>query len=310
MDQKYFQGSLDKKHYFEGWYFKFVTPDELRILVWIPSISLTDEKKGYLQVLDSKYLATDTIEYPLSKIKFPNKAFIKIGENWFSDDTVCIDVKTARHRYCGVLKLYAPTLLHTSKYAPTIMGPFSYFKNMQCNHGIISLKSSVSGSLLIDGKKLDMNGGTCYMEKDYGTSFPKQYLWLESHHPKKHDDCSIFCSYAHIPLPIFSFYGLICVLRIKDRQEIFASWNGAKAHLKQENNTNIIQIHKRTMKLTMKWKQHKYHQLNAPNKGKMSNTIKESSMDTFQVTLKKEDKILFTDTFTCGTSEISNLLQS
>ena len=70
-----------------------------------------------------------------------------------------------RDSYKGNLKLSSPTLLKTSTYAPTIMGPFSYFKYMQCNHGIISLSSHVSGTLVVDGKKLDMNGGTCYIEK-------------------------------------------------------------------------------------------------------------------------------------------------
>ncbi len=308
MEQKYFQGSFDLQPYFEGWYFKVVTQDQKRMFAWIPSIAFTDEKTGYIQVLDSDVKTTDTVEFPISSVSFPDRSFIQLGDNSFKEDQICLNLKTIQHHYKGNLKLSSPTLLKTSTYAPTIMGPFSYFKYMQCNHGIISLSSHVSGTLVIDGKKLDMNGGTCYIEKDYGSSFPKGYLWLESHHAKKHQDCTIFCSYAHIPFPILSFYGLICVLRIKNEQEIFATWNGAKASFKCQNKQNEIHMKKRTKELTITWKQNKLHHLNAPKEGKMTDTVHESSMDTFQVILKKEGKTLFSDIFCCGNSEISHLL--
>ena len=40
------------------------------------------------------------------------------------------------------------TPLHTSPYAPTIMGPFSYVP-MECVHSIISLRHTVSGTIRI-----------------------------------------------------------------------------------------------------------------------------------------------------------------
>lgn len=308
MEQKYFQGSFDLQPYFEGWYFKVVTPNEKRIFVWIASVSFTEEKKGYIQVLDSNESITDTVEFSISHVCFPSQSFIQIGNNCFKENQIILNLKTIQHHYIGNLKLYSPTLLKTSMYAPTIMGPFSYFKNMQCNHGIISLCSQVTGTLFVDNIKIDMDGATCYIEKDYGRSFPKEYLWLESHHAKKHKDCTIFCSYAHIPFPIFSFYGLICVLRIKKDQEVFATWNGAKTSFKYKNEQYQIHIKKRTKELTIIWKQNQLHHLNAPKEGKMTDTIHESSMDIFHVVLKKEGKTLFTDTFYCGNSEISHLL--
>ena len=150
MEQKYFQGSFDLQPYFEGWYFKVVTPNEKRIFVWIASVSFTEEKKGYIQVLDSNESITDTVEFSISHVCFPSQSFIQIGDNCFKENQIILNLKTIQHHYIGNLKLYSPTLLKTSMYAPTIMGPFSYFKNMQCNHGIISLCSQVTGTLFVD----------------------------------------------------------------------------------------------------------------------------------------------------------------
>lgn len=86
MEQKYFQGSFDLHPYFEGWYFKVVTADQKRMFAWIPSIAFTDEKTGYIQVLDSDVKTTDTVEFPISSVSFPDHSFIQLGDNSFKED--------------------------------------------------------------------------------------------------------------------------------------------------------------------------------------------------------------------------------
>lgn len=111
MEQKYFQGSFDLNPYFEGWYFKVVTPDQKRMFAWIPSISFTEKKKGYIQVLDSDETITDTVEFPISNVSFPSQSFIQIGDNCFKEDQIILNLKTIQHHYTCDLKLYSPTLL-------------------------------------------------------------------------------------------------------------------------------------------------------------------------------------------------------
>ncbi|MBS7021087.1 MAG: hypothetical protein KH135_04385 [Firmicutes bacterium] len=306
MNRNGFQGKDKTNNYFEGWYFKFVTGDEKRTISLIPSISLTDKKLGYLQVLDSEFQVADTIIFEENQIDFPEGAFIKLGDNWFDEEEVHLNMKTACHKYVGILKLTTQFTFQPSTYAPTIMGPFSYLKNMQCNHGLVSLKSKVDGFIMVDGKRLSFQSGTCYIEKDYGSSFPDSYLWLESHHAKKHD-ATIFLSRAHIPFPILSFTGLICVLRDSEKQYTFATWNGAKSEFKHKNGTYQVFVQKRDYKLTITWKQKHTYLLNSPKNGKMDDHIKESLMDEFKVVLKKKEQILFQDTFSCGSSEIFKL---
>ena len=60
------------------------------------------------------------------------------------------------------------------------MGPFSHLSFMECNHAILSMKHSVSGILMFNGKILNFDQGIGYIEKDWGTSFPSSYLWCQA----------------------------------------------------------------------------------------------------------------------------------
>lgn len=65
-----------------------------------------------------------------------------------------------------------------------------------------------------------------YIEKDWGTSFPKQYIWLQCNHFE--EDINLFCSIAHIPFLGTSFLGFIAVFSYEGKQYRFATYNGAK----------------------------------------------------------------------------------
>ena len=81
-----------------------------------------------------------------------------------------------------------PLHIERTRYAPTIMGPFAYLKNMQCNHAIINLESQTH-----------------------------DYL----------KEAILFLSCATIPLKLFQFTGIIMVLVIDDKQYQFVFYYGA-----------------------------------------------------------------------------------
>lgn len=53
------------------------------------------------------------------------------------------------------------------------MGPFSYIPFMECNHSILSMKSSANGLININDKEIKFNNGIGYIEKDWGYSIVK-----------------------------------------------------------------------------------------------------------------------------------------
>jgi hypothetical protein len=62
------------------------------------------------------------------------------------------------------------------------MGWYSYVPFMECYHGLISIDHKLQGSLQINGQEIDFTEGKGYAEKDWGTSFPEGYVWMQSNH--------------------------------------------------------------------------------------------------------------------------------
>lgn len=60
------------------------------------------------------------------------------------------------------------------------MGPFSYIPFMECNHAILSMKSKTNGQIKINNNKINFHNDIAYIEKDWGTSFPKSHIWCQA----------------------------------------------------------------------------------------------------------------------------------
>lgn len=85
-----FQGSLDKKHYFEGWYYKQVTADEQTAISFIPAVSLIDgDKHSFIQYIfvqttetGEKSTHTGYVRYPIDQFHYQQEPFVmQIGES-------------------------------------------------------------------------------------------------------------------------------------------------------------------------------------------------------------------------------------
>ena len=94
---------------------------------------------------------------------------------------------------------------------PNIMGPFTYIPNMECNHGVVSMSHTINGSIQLNDETWEFKNDKGYIEKDWGTSFPKRYIWIQGNH-FKNTNTSFMLSLAHIPFIGFSFEGLIAQL--------------------------------------------------------------------------------------------------
>lgn len=94
------------------------------------------------------------------------------------------------------------------------MGLFRLLPRMECNHEIISMYHGVQGSLILNGKTLTFDDGIGYIEKDWGHSFPKSYVWLQCNSFMK-EKCSIIVSVAEIPYLGMNFKGCICAIHYK-----------------------------------------------------------------------------------------------
>lgn len=299
-----FQGSqyLNKnKDYFEGWYFKNSNGKDT--ISFIPGINISNkDKQAFIQVItnNSSYFIPYNINEFESNI---SPFYIKIGNNFFSKEKMHIDIKDDKKNISiyGNINYSNSRNINTNILNPNIMGPFSYVPFMECNHAILSMKNNVYGSISINNTKLNFNQGLGYIEKDWGCSFPKSYIWCQGNNFQK-SNASFMISIADIPFKLFNFRGIICVLIIDNKEFKFTTYNNSKI-IKYDINNNLINItlKQNNYSLILETEYNIGHKLSAPVRGKMEKDIFESISSSITITLKKGNKTVFSDTSTnCG----------
>lgn len=212
---EHYQGGR-KKDYFEGWYFRHAGEYPFSV---IAGVSRSDGAHSFIQYIDSE--RSGYYRFPLDTFSYTrDKMCVRIGDNEFSQAGLNFDVQDGNGRIGAHLVYDAPILYRKTLYAPSVMGPFSYLP-MPCNHALVSLDHAYSGNLCADGVSRELNGHG-YIEKDYGSAFPDNYVWLHA----VQDGFSLMCAVAW-PL-IFGIRGFLCILSYGGRQYNLSLYTGAK----------------------------------------------------------------------------------
>ncbi len=301
-DYETFQGKKflkSNKNYFEGWYYKITNGSNT--IAFIPGINIDDgQKKAFIQVItnDQSYF----IDYDIIAFSYKEEPFsIEIGNNYFSKDFIHINIDEDDLKITGNIKLVNKKSINKNLVNPNIMGPFSYLPAMECNHAIISMESKGHGYIKINDKKIKFKKGKSYIEKDWGISFPKKYIWLQGN-CFNNQEASFMLSIAKVPFKIFTIHGLICALIIGNQEYRFATYNGTLIkQIKQERNKLYITLKRGKYVLNIVANIEQGHKLSAPVKGKMVKAIYENLAGEIKITLKKENIVIFSDISTnCG----------
>lgn len=295
------------KNYFEGWYFKCNNSEEG--ISFIPGINIEEnDKKAFIQIITNK--ESYFINYDINDFKFNTRPFqIQIRKNIFSKSGININIEDLSQQLSikGIVKFSDRKNIKTNLLNPNIMGPFSYIPFMECNHAILCMKNTTNGTININDKIIDLDNSTGYIEKDWGCSFPKRYIWCQGNNFSK-KNISFMLAIADIPFGLFDFRGIICDLIIDKNEYRFATYNNAKIlEYIIKDDTVIINLKKKNYYLNLKIIYDKGNKLSAPVKGKMSKDIFESISSIIQVTLIKDNKIIFDDTSkNCGLEIVKN----
>lgn len=162
-------------------------------------------------------------------------------------------------------------------------------------------------NLKINGNIINLDGGNGYIEKDWGFSFPKTYIWCQGNNFQS-QNASFLLAIANIPFKIFEFKGIICDFIIGDKEFKFTTYNNTRLinYVVNEKLLNIT-LKKENYYLNVRSVYEKGLKLAAPIKGEMKKDIFESISATMTITLKKKYKIIFLDTSTnCGMEIVKN----
>lgn len=296
-----FQGNKKTRKYFEGWYFKLVSADGASIISVIPGISLSGDGKeqhAFIQLINGVTAQTSYFSFPIEEFSFSKKEFaINIGDNYFSKDRVIINLKENDSTVSGNIEMSNSVDYTSGTFrTPGIMGWYRYVPFMECYHGVVSLTNELKGKLTINNEIHDFAGGKGYIEKDWGTSMPSAWIWMQSNHFSD-SGSSFMLSIAQIPWLGKSFTGFLGFFHYNNRIYHFATYRRTKLNLEiDESNLLKIRIHQGKNTFTLTGRSNNTGILKAPSEGSMDRRIPESIDAALKITMTdKNGHIVFVD---------------
>ncbi len=282
------QAMRSPRNYFEGWYFKQLASSAPYTVCLIPGISISRRAShAFIQVITSPEMKTTYFTFPTSDFFASASRFdVRIGPNRFNSEGMIIDLHNGQESISGRLYFGPFEPLRHSRWMPNIMGPFAYMPMMECNHGVISMGHTVSGMLKINNNPLYFNGTRGYLEKDWGRSFPKWYIWLQCNHFNR-QDVRFMCSIAEVPFLGVTFKGIICSLIFNGQEHRLATYTAAKVKgLSSHNQCVSFTIESGQYQLYVKAQSKRMGPLKAPQAGMMQHSIKEGIEGSIELCLK------------------------
>jgi len=299
-----FQGRNKKKEYFEGWYFKSVSKDEQTAYALIIGVSITKElanSHAFIMIMDARNQLLHYFSYPLSSFWANNDKFeIKIGNSFFSLNQIKLDIEEGETSVKGQLEFENIVPWPVTRFSPGAMGFFAFIPFLECYHGVLSFNHKINGYLTVNNNKIDFTGGKGYIEKDWGSSMPSSWIWMQTNHFDE-DGISLFGSIAKIPWLGSYFTGYIFGLAYNERIYKFTTYNRSKIENLNVTDENIeVKIVDKKYILEISALRAEGVDLPAPKLGEMTSKVNESLKSTINIKLfqkgKNANKLLYKGT--------------
>jgi hypothetical protein len=289
-----FQGRNKKKEYFEGWYFKSVSKDEqtaYAIIVGVSITKITNNSQAFIMLMDARNQVLHYFSYPISSFWANKDKFeIKIGNNYFSLDHVILDIEDGETRVKAEMEFENIVPWPVTRFSPGAMGFFAFLPFLECYHGVLSFNHSIRGYVTINKDKIDFTGGKGYIEKDWGSSMPSSWIWMQTNHFDK-DGISLFVSIAKIPWLGSYFTGYIFGLVYDGNIYKFTTYNRAKIERLNVTDTDIeIKISDKNYTLQINALRSEGVDLPAPKLGEMTSKVNESLRSQINIILYEKEK--------------------
>lgn len=294
-----YHGQGRNRNYFEGWFFKVVDPARARVFAFIPGIFMAKDladSHAFIQVLDNRMTRSLYFRFPVSAFQASRKTLdIRIAENRWQASSMEIDLKNEMHVIQARFAFAALQPWPITLTAPGAMGWYAFVPFMQCFHGVISFDHHIDGSLIIDNETIQFDGGRGYIEKDWGTSFPTAYIWLQSNHFEQ-PGVSLMLSIARIPWLTGDFRGFLLGLLVDGHLFRFTTYTGARLdHVKLTHNHVYVQVTDRYYRLNVEAVRTAGSLLHAPYEQQMILHVAETLSSEVRVTLHrlKDESLIF-----------------
>ena len=284
-----FHGTGKKTNYFEGWFFKAVNATTEKILAFIPGIFLSKnsvDSHAFIQILEGGMHQSAYHRFPISDFfSSPKKLEIRIRDNIFESTGIKLNLQKEGHSITGKLLFHDLKSWPVTLTSPGVMGWYAFVPFMECFHGVVSLDHRIEGSISLDHHSINFDNGRGYIEKDWGTSFPRSYIWIQSNHFEK-AGVSLMVSVARIPWLTGAFRGFIIGLLLDDNLLKFTTYTGARLNYLKITDTHVsLEVTDRHYKLKIQAVRSEGGLLHAPYERQMLQRVSETLSSQVEVWL-------------------------
>ena len=304
MHPEWYHGHGKNPPFFEGWYFKCVDAPENQKWAFIPGIFINEDSSkthAFIQILDGTNGKAYYHSFPVQYFKAEKDAFdVRIGDSYFSQDSMQFNIDDDIGKLTGELHFKQLNPYPKSFLKPGIMGYFGWFNFLECYHGVVSLDHQIEGNLNIYGTEINFTDGRGYIEKDWGKSFPRGYIWQQSNHFNT-VGTSLTASIATIPNFGREFAGFIVTLWHNQQLFEFTTYNGSQVDLVRVDDDTVEWIlYNSNYEITMRSNRARGGLLLGPEREAMHKRVDETMQATIEVELYQlmgvRKKLLFKET--------------
>ncbi|MEX1191379.1 MAG: tocopherol cyclase family protein [Brumimicrobium sp.] len=276
-----FHKTTSNQPYFEGFYYKFVN-EEGEMIVVIAGISFSKtENHAFIQVASNKSSKAYFYKFPLSEFDTNGNTFnFSIGENIFSNNTVKLSLPDVN----GEIKILNRNDWKRSWWSPSIMGFLSYIPNIECKHDVLTTNSMITGAIDLNNKKTEFKSGKGYIEKNWGQSFPKEYVWGHANQFKT-KSLSVQFALAKPKWLVFRPSVYIGYVKYNGSVTHFGTHHFSHLSIQKEGEYIIITIRRIGKKIILRIKLESPIDLVSPKDGELINVIKEYMNSSIQISI-------------------------
>lgn len=260
--------------FFEGWYFRVTSPGG-RSLVLIPGAALSgQDSHSFLQLLDSGGQGQPPAYYyerfaPDTLYCSPDHLFILQAGCVFSQDGMQLHLQTGQLSLAGSLIFSNRTHWPEGLVSRGNMGLWGTLPGLECYSHVCVVDGAVRGQVTLNGEEIDFSGGSLYIEKNWGRSFPSRWFWAQcTDHGE--DRVSLSCSVASVPLGPAQMTGFLLGMKLNDQFFPFTTANNSCLRLIHYRNGTLLETQRGHLRLTARvFPGRQMVALKAPGSGKM-----------------------------------------
>lgn len=277
------------KNYFEGWYVRLTDQKNDKNIAII--FAITKDKHhphSFIQYYDGTKKEAFYYEFDSNEFQYDDASYtVHIGENFLSTRQVFLKTKD--------VKIEAKTedieLLQPYKGRQSAMG-YLQKAPLECFQEVIYMDTNATFTINNTTYR-----GRGYMEKTYGTNFPKDWIWLQSNH--SNNGSKISFSVGLVPVLFFHVKGFFLIYHHDGKEYRYGSYN--LSHIKIEHVSHSetkYTIRKRKTRIELTATSHKPVKLVGPSKnGVMNLDVFETLTGTATMKVYNKDELVFEDTY-------------